>query len=65
MISNKLSILEFMQIDINKLTSNFHLMKIYANLKIKTLSRFQIIQILINSEIFINYVLQIFLVKNE
>ena len=40
---NKLSALELMQLDINKLTSDFHQVKIYTDLKIKILNKFQII----------------------
>ena len=65
MTSNKLSALEFMQLDIDKLTSDFHQVRIYADLKIKISSRFQIIQILMNFEISVNYVSQMFLIKNE
>ena len=43
MTSDKSSILEFMQIDIDKLISDFHQVRIYADLKIKTLNEFQII----------------------
>ena len=65
MISDKSSALEFMQFDINKLISDFHQIRIYTDLKIKISSKLQIIQVLINFEIFINYVLQMFLVKNR
>ena len=54
-----------MWFNINKLTSDFHQIRIYTDLKIKILSKFQIIQILINFEIFINYMSQMFLVKNR
>ena len=64
-ISDKSLTFKFIQIDINKLTSDFCQMKIYANLKIKILNEFQIIQVLMNFEVFINYVLQMFLIKNK
>ena len=54
-----------MWFDIDKLTSDFYQVKIYINLKIKILSESQIIWILINSKIFVNYISQMFLVKNR
>ena len=65
MTLNKSSALELMQLNIDKFMSDFHQVRIYTNLKIKTLSRFQITQVLINSEISVNYTSQIFLVKNR
>ena len=65
MTSNKSSAFEFMQLDINKLTSDLYQVKIYTDLKIKISSRFQIIQVLMNSEVFVNYMSQIFLIKNR
>ena len=54
-----------MWLDIDKLISDLYQVKIYANLKIKILSEFQIIWILMNFEISVNYMLQMFLVKNR
>ena len=56
-ISDKLSTLELIRLDIKKLILNFCQMRIYTNLQIKTSSKSQITQVLIDSEIFINYML--------
>ena len=45
--------------------SDFYQVRIYADLEIKTLSEFQIIQILMNFEVSVNYVLQMFFIKNK
>ena len=65
MISDKLSVLEFIWFNIDKFTSDFHQVRIYIDLKIKTLSRSQITQVLIDSKIFVNYASQMFLIKNR
>ena len=54
-----------MQLDIDKLISDLHQIRIYTDLEIKILNRFQIIWILMNSEISVNYVLQMFFIKNK
>jgi len=65
MTSDKSLMLELMQLDINKLMSDLCQIRIYTDLKMKTLSRFQITQVLIDSEVSVNYMLQMFLVKNR
>ena len=65
MILNKLLTLEFMWLDIDKLISDFCQMRIYADLKIKILNESQITWILINSEVSVNYMSQMFLIKNK
>ena len=45
--------------------SDFYQVKIYTNLEIKISSRFQIIWILMNFEVSVNYMLQMFHIKNR
>ena len=65
MILNKSSVLELMQLNIDKLMSDFCQVRIYADLKIKILSKSQIIQVLIDFRISVNYMSQMFFIKNK
>ena len=65
MTLNKSLTLELMWFNIDKLMSDLCQVRIYADLEIKILNKFQIIWVLMNFEVFVNYMLQMFLIKNR